>query len=72
MADLLPGPTRRLLERLVLPGVEGLRITRRRKRGLQLWRKFWLMDSAWRRARFALHYGHAWLQGLWLEWRARP
>jgi hypothetical protein len=72
LADLLRGPTRRFLERLVLPGVEGLRITRRRKRGLQLWRKFWLMDSAWRRARFALHYGHAWLQGLWLEWRARP
>ena len=70
-AGLLPGRTRRFLERFVLPGAEGLRITRRRRRGLQLWRKFWLMDSGWRRTCFALHYGYAVARGGWLGWRAR-
>jgi hypothetical protein len=70
-ADLLPRRTRHFLERFVLPGAEGLRITRRRRRGLQLWRKLWLMDSGWRRTSFALHYGYAVATGCWLAWRAR-
>jgi hypothetical protein len=69
-ADLLPGRTSRFLERWVLPGGEGLRITRQRKRGVQLWRKFWLMDSSWRRVCFALHYLYAVASGCWLAWRA--
>jgi hypothetical protein len=67
---LLPDRTGRFLERFVLPGTEGLRITQQRKRGLQLWRKFWLMDSSWRRVCFALHYVFAVASGCWLAWRA--
>ncbi len=67
---LLTSRNGRFLERWVLPGGEGLRVTKRRRRGLQLWRKFWLMDSSWRRMCFALQYVHAVASGSWLAWRA--
>jgi hypothetical protein len=67
---LLTDRTSRFLERFVLPGREGLRVTQPRGRGLQIWRKFWLMDSIWRRLCFALHYSYAVASGSWVAWRA--
>jgi hypothetical protein len=69
-SELLAPATRRFLERRVLPSLEERSILRPRRRGLQIWRKFWLMDNPGRRARFALQYAGALARGRWLQARS--
>jgi hypothetical protein len=65
---VLGASRRRFLDRWVLPGDRSL--TRPRRRLLQLWRKFWLMDTASHRVRFGLSYVPASVLGRWRQWRA--
>lgn len=64
---LLPPATRAFLDRHVLPGETDRGKSRTDWRRRQLWRKFWLMDSARRRAAFGVE--HAW--ATWVGSRER-
>ena len=66
MARVLSGPSRRFIDRFVLPTPAEVRSTRRPRRWLQLWRKFWLMDTTGRRVAFAFSHGAATLR----SWRS--
>lgn len=56
---LLRAPARAFVDRFVLPRPREHGRERQVGRGLQLWRKFWLMDNLRRRAGFALHHVYA-------------
>lgn len=57
MTRALPKATRRFLDQCVIPSFIQIRAIERPNRWLQLWRKFWLMDSMSRR--FAFVSSHA-------------
>ena len=61
--SLLPPGRRRFLVRRVLPDPFKLRYRIKRSRAIQLWRKFWLMDSIGRRMTFLLHHVYASVAG---------
>jgi hypothetical protein len=68
---LLPPATRAFLDRHVLPEPRDRGKARSDWRRRQLWRKFWLMDSARRRIAFGLeHVGATWV-GFWERRRAQ-
>jgi len=68
---LLSARTRTFLAGRVLPdpGKEPSgHVTGRR---VQLWRKYWLIDTLWRRLAFVAHHGWETIAGLAVEWRLR-
>ena len=65
MARVLARPIQRFIDRWVLPEPGAVRRATRPRRGLQLWRKFWLMDTYGRRLAFATYH----VRALWRGWR---
>ena len=71
MQALTSKPVRRLLIRHVLPGAAGRAGIPPIARREQLWRKFWLIDTAWRRIAFLLYHCFELVTGSWLRMRRR-
>ena len=71
LAELLPAARRPFFDGRVLPSVAERSVVVPRRRGVQLWRKFWLIDSLRRRAGFGIQFGYALAIGAW-RGRGRP
>jgi hypothetical protein len=69
--DLLARPVRFFFDRAVLPRPGRPAPASYRGRGLQLWRKLWVIGSFPRRAGFALYHGYALIEGRRLERAAK-
>lgn len=72
MQAALPAPTRRFIERWVLPGAAEMRKGGAPRRGVQLWRKACLMDSTGHALAFALSHAAASLRHRPESVRAAP
>ena len=71
MQELVSKPTRRLLINQVLPGGAARSCVPPIARREQLWRKFWLIDTFWRRVAFLLYHCFELVTGSWLRMRRR-
>ena len=69
--SLLDARTRQFLAKRVLPDPATEPSGHSTGRRVQLWRKYWLMDRAWRRVAFAGYFAWETLAGRGAEWRMR-
>ena len=65
LAGLLRATTRSFLDRWVLPDLEQHGKGKNMSRAVELWRKSWLLDNAWRRVRFGAYHLWASITGRW-------
>jgi hypothetical protein len=68
---LVSGPGRRFLEAAVLPRLEDHGRGKNMSRGVEVWRKLWLLDNSWRRISFLAYHAGALVAGRRLAARER-